>query len=166
MSEPMPENQLLRKTKHRYKSEGLSELFKSIVRFVHRRTIRPYLSGERIEIRGVTIGGEERKVKKFDSLLGIGWPQCHKKSNCELVEEHVTEGDDVVVIGGGYGITTVVAARQTAPSGHVLVYEGASEQIDPLRETLELNGVQDVTEVEHAIVGEAVDLISPRRVRR
>lgn len=67
-----------------------------------------------------------------------------------------------MVIGGGYGITSVVAATEVGPAGEVLIYEGANKLIDDLLSTLSANGVTNQTIVKHAVVGNVVDLKGSR----
>lgn len=65
----------------------------------------------------------------------------------------VRRGDDVVVVGGGYGVSSVVAADCAGPEGSVTTYEGAAEHVDLAVETCSLNDVDDRVTVEHAAVG-------------
>jgi len=60
--------------------------------------------------------------------------------------------DAVVIVGGGYGITTVAAARAGAS---VTVYEPAPDRLAAIRRTLELNDVDpDAVTLRRAVVGE------------
>jgi hypothetical protein len=68
------------------------------------------------------------------------------------------EGDNVVVVGGGWGVTTVVAANQVGPDGAVTTYEGALEQVENTRRTASLNGIDEYCEVRHAIVSQSISL--------
>jgi hypothetical protein len=63
-------------------------------------------------------------------------------------------GDKVVIIGGGYGVTAVRAAQIVGDAGHVDIYEGGQEQVEVVNETTKLNGVSNLCETYHAIVGE------------
>jgi hypothetical protein len=69
-------------------------------------------------------------------------------------EKLATSGDKVVIIGGGYGVTAVRAARIVGEAGHVTIYEGGREQIEVVDKTIELNGVSALCETSHAIIGE------------
>lgn len=81
----------------------------------------------------------------------------------DAIIDHVRDGDNVVVVGGGWGVTTVVAARQVGDGGRVTVYEGAGEQVGHVEETLRLNKVADRVRVEHAVVGHEVRLYGDRK---
>jgi hypothetical protein len=74
------------------------------------------------------------------------------------IERTVRTGDSVVVVGGGRGVSTVIAARAVGPSGDVTVYEGSREQYDRVEETVRLNRVADRVSVNFEVVGDAVSL--------
>lgn len=69
--------------------------------------------------------------------------------------EHTRPGEEVTVVGGGFGITTVAAAGAGAS---VTVYEASAERLAVLRETLDLNGVDagQVT-LRQSVVGELAE---------
>ncbi|MEQ1768350.1 MAG: FkbM family methyltransferase [Devosia sp.] len=66
----------------------------------------------------------------------------------------VRPGDRVTVIGGGYGITTVIAAQLAGPASRVTCFEASSEQVRLMRRTLTLNGVAGRVQVRREIVGD------------
>ncbi|MDG5776195.1 hypothetical protein VB773_02365 [Haloarculaceae archaeon H-GB2-1] len=79
------------------------------------------------------------------------------------ISEHVDEGDDVVIVGGGRGITAVRAAEQVGETGTVTVFEGASECIGRIKQTARLNSVADRIAVYHRIVGSTENLKGSRK---
>lgn len=74
------------------------------------------------------------------------------------IQDQARRGDTVVIVGGGRGVSTVVAANQVGPNGRVITYEGAAEAVDVILNTLRLNDVQGSITIEQAIVGEEIDL--------
>lgn len=68
------------------------------------------------------------------------------------IENCVRSDDIVVIIGGGWGVSAVVAARH---AGKVICYEASDDQRDYIKQTLDLNNAENV-ELRHAIVGEDV----------
>lgn len=74
------------------------------------------------------------------------------------IEQAVQTGDSVVIVGGGRGVSTVIAARAVGPSGDVRVYEGSREQYDRVEETVQLNRVADRVSVNFEVIGDAVSL--------
>ncbi|MFC4552982.1 MULTISPECIES: FkbM family methyltransferase [Halorussus] len=69
------------------------------------------------------------------------------------LRRRVGRGDDVVVVGGGRGITTVVAARTTGFEGSVTTFEANGEMLTTLERTVRVNRVADRVTLEHAAVG-------------
>jgi hypothetical protein len=84
----------------------------------------------------------------------------YEASLIAAMRERITPGDRVVIVGGGRGVSAVVACRRVGPEGSVTVYEGAASQVDLVRETLDLNEASDGVTVKHAIVGDPHELWS------
>jgi hypothetical protein len=70
----------------------------------------------------------------------------------------VNEGDRVVVVGGGWGATAILAAKLAGVSGNVIVYEGSTFFADVVSETALLNNVQSRVEVRNSIVGSNIHI--------
>jgi hypothetical protein len=64
----------------------------------------------------------------------------------------VRQGDSVVVVGGGFGVTVAVAAQVTGPRGRIRCFEGGADQVRHVRDTAQRNGLADRIEVTHAFV--------------
>lgn len=106
---------------------------------------------------GVEVPAPAEPRRLFDRLRpGRSTPE---RSTFEgaLVTAHRSRtgpGDDVVIVGGGYGITTVVAAHAARS---VTVFEPSPERRAHLRKTLRLNGVDPAgVTIRPAGVGEIV----------
>lgn len=97
-------------------------------------------------VNGVTVPGTE-----FDAERDC-YPD-HENTVVAALRRHVRRGDRVVVIGGGWGTTTIVAARMTHFDGEVTTFEPSSKMFELLRRTVSANRVADVVTVEHAAVG-------------
>ena len=154
---------LFTKALDKYQDEGLTALSYASARYVYLHTIRPHLSCQQYqEVRGISVRSSKKCKKRLDSIFGVdrSWPQNHKKPNCDFIRKYVDKGDSVVVVGGGYGLSSVVAATQVGQTGEVLIYEGAKDVIDDLLNTLLYNEVAKQTTVKHAIVGQPKDLKS------
>lgn len=76
--------------------------------------------------------------------------EIHTLSN---FSQFLNRGDEVVVIGGGWGIVAVKAAKIVGKTGRVIVFEGSQEYVERIHETAQLNGVENILTVNHAIVG-------------
>ncbi|NHN41444.1 FkbM family methyltransferase [Halorubellus sp. JP-L1] len=124
------------------------------VQSVYNRFLRPHLPYKLSTHNGVTARG----AKLFD--FTDRFPE-YEAAIIDSLRERVRTGDDVVVVGGGFGVSSVVAANHVGETGSVTTYEGGADQYGLVREALELNGVTDRVDVEHAIVGSAVSLYTP-----
>lgn len=81
----------------------------------------------------------------------------HERTVVSALRRHVRRGDRVVVVGGGWGTTTVVAARMTHFEGEVTTFEPSSEMLETIRRTIEINRVADLVTLEHAAIGSVSD---------
>jgi len=136
--------------------EGPFGLLKRGVPFIYNRHIAPVLPRTNADYNGVRV----RAARYFDSVLP--WREKNKPQyESGLVsglDEYVEEGDSVVIVGGGWGVTAVKAAQKAGGSGQVTVYEGSTEEINHVRETTQRNNVSDRVEVIHSVVGPKVSL--------
>lgn len=98
------------------------------------------------EPKGVVKKGADFSIPLYEEALSQG------------LRKYVKYGDRVVVVGGGWGVTGTIAARQAGDKGNVLIFEGSEEMVSNTRTTLEINGMGRIAEVRHAIVGEEVSL--------
>lgn len=81
----------------------------------------------------------------------------HEATVVRAFRRRVRRGDRVVVVGGGWGTTAVVAARMTHFEGEVTAFEPSSEMVETIRRTVAVNRVADVVTVEHAALGPVSD---------
>lgn len=149
------------------RTDGIREFVKMSLRFVHVHLIRPYLPGKEYpELNGVTVGSEKRRYTVFDNVVPWSVPSNpdwsfsldnYKNESISLLRKYVREGDRVVVIGGGFGVSTIAAGREAGPSGEVISYEGSEERFITLQKTATLNDVSNIVP-EHAIVGSPMDI--------
>jgi len=114
------------------------------------RTIT-YYNG--IRVRASRVGDESVPWR-----AGHPNPEEYEQSLLEGIRNHAQSGDDIVIVGGGWGVSAVVAAQEVGTTGSVKVYEGAKQWASRIRETARLNGFSERIEVLHAVVGEAVQL--------
>jgi soluble P-type ATPase len=95
--------------------------------------------------------------KPLDRLRGLDTPEASSFEGAlaSVHREHTRPGDRVVVVGGGFGVTTVAAARAGAS---VTVYEASADRLAALRRTLRLNGVDaERVTLRQAVVGELAE---------
>ncbi|SFS48256.1 FkbM family methyltransferase [Halostagnicola kamekurae] len=99
--------------------------------------------------------------KYFDSIAPWRCNQNRPDYESGLVsgiEEFTEEGDNVVIVGGGWGVTAVKAAQKVGNSGRVTVYEGSERQINHVQETIRKHNLSDRVDVVHGIVGPEISL--------
>lgn len=78
----------------------------------------------------------------------------YEEQYIDCIRRYIDSGEQVVMIGGGDGISTVAVARQVGPAGAVSVFEGGGVSVDRTRKTTYINDVADRVTVTHAIVAE------------
>lgn len=157
-----------------YRTEGPLTLAWRILRFLARRLapshiynqrVRPFLP--RTEQTEMFNGVEVRPFRRLDSVVpwrpptsqgGHRNPPKYERGMIAGVRSAVGRGDNVVVVGGGLGVSTVIAAETAGETGNVRVFEGARQAASITRETAELNGVGKRVTVDHAIVADAKSL--------
>ena len=149
---------LIDRASAKFREDGLVSLAQAGAVYLYSSTIRPALpiTGQYPDVRGITVGADHRRPRPFDELIGIrtSFPDDHKRANVELLQEYVGSGDDVVVVGGGNGITAVAAAKAAGKEGSIRIYEGTQREIETLQRTMALNDVRTPTIIQHAIVGD------------
>lgn len=128
---------------------GTTELYRKTRKFLPRKTAT--YSG--VEIRA------GRVLDNHVPGFSLNRPS-YESGLTAAITTKVKIGEHVVIVGGGLGVTAVLAARQVGPDGNVTVYEGSEERVSNVRETLALNGVANRVTVKHAIVGTEVSLFS------
>jgi hypothetical protein len=79
----------------------------------------------------------------------------YKQGTNDSLRKYGNHNDHVVVIGGGLGVSTVVAAHS---ANSVTVYEGGIEVAEQTRDAAKLNRVEDVVTVKEAVVAEGKDV--------
>lgn len=122
--------------------------------FVHtlyNRVIRPYSPHKISVCNGVAV---KDRAKLFD-FRDI-FPN-YESSLISAIRTQVKKGDSVIIVGGGFGVSTVAAAEATGRDGEVETYEGSAEQYRIVKNTTSLNKVNDCVNTNHAIVGPFLD---------
>ena len=116
----------------------------------------------RLSYNGVIIN-KHRKLFDFLNLTGGGWKPYEHNPHYEGainngLRRHAKYGDNVVIVGGGLGTSTVIAARQVGDAGSVTIFEGSEEMVYNVRSAARMNDVADIVDVRHAVVSEAVSV--------
>jgi hypothetical protein len=75
-----------------------------------------------------------------------------------LLRSHVSNGDRICVIGGGWGVAAVIAAKEAGESGQVYVYEPEDTQYLRTKSASDFNRTRAPVNTEHAYVGPLGDV--------
>ena len=108
-----------------------------------------------------------RKIAVFNGIAVRGtslyskidiFPE-HEVELIAAIRKYIKNGEKVLVIGGGSGASTVVVAHQVGNTGSVITYEGNLNSVNVVKDTINLNKVNDRVIVNHTIVEEPVHLM-------
>lgn len=68
------------------------------------------------------------------------------------IRRTVRTGDEVVIVCGGLGVSSVVAARAAGADGQVTTFEAVGRLCDRVRDTTRLNRMDERVSVRHAVI--------------
>lgn len=136
--------------------EGVGYVIRQAGRHVHKNYLRHHLPRHEIRMNGM----RARSARLLDDVvpwkIGHPNPETYEAAIVESLKEHLREGDQVVIVGGGWGVTSSIAASIVGETGSVKTFEASSEYSGYVEETAELNGVRDRIEVTTAVVSRSV----------
>jgi tRNA A58 N-methylase Trm61 len=122
-----------------------NNIIESILKPVYDKTLRQHLPKKISSYNGIPV--------KDKYLYDITERNPYKPKAMEIIRSEVNKGDEVVDIAAGYGIFSVVAAKNGAS---VRSYDADPKKVELARKTAELSFVEDEIDVKQAIVGEIV----------
>jgi hypothetical protein len=171
---------MIDRARTKYHEEGLLNLFADTATFIYNRVVSKFClwynttfrrilprSGEHpVAYGGIKMGGTYEK-RLFDGIVPWRTPYDNPRWGSfdnyepELVDalgSIVQEGDSVVIVGAGRGVTTAVAAKKAGSSGHLIAYEAQPRRVEDSRATINANGVDKWTEIREGVIGEAIHI--------
>jgi hypothetical protein len=90
--------------------------------FLYENYIRSNLSESNqnnIKLNGVVVARPGTKVlNKYIRIINYEGPLIRGMKEC------IQNGETVVIVGGGYGVSSVIASKLVRPMGRVIVFEG------------------------------------------
>ena len=110
---------------------------------------------------------QSRKIAMFNGIAVRGvslyskvelFPE-HEAELMSAIRNYIKSGENVLVIGGGTGASTVAVAHQVGVKGTVKTYEGNKNSVDVVNDTINLNKVEDRVSVKHVIVEKPIHLM-------
>lgn len=141
-----------------FREEGLLNLIRKGCQVVWNTYISEVFPRQTVYYNGIKI----KKNRNFNSI--ISWSQTeegrtsYESGTITAIDEWVKQGDEVIIIGGGWGVTATKAAKKVGSGGNVSVFEGATTEVSKVIQTAKLNGVYQTVTVNHAIVGPKISL--------
>lgn len=146
------------------RDEGLASLVKRVPPYVYLQ-IWPYIPKGGNMMKNSIKSSEGKKVT--DEYLPRYITQYTAANNpdyeaqyIDCIRRYINRGEEVVLIGGGEGISTVAAAKQVKNHGEVNVFEGGANEVRKTKETVDINRVSGIVTVHHAIVSNDYSLRS------
>jgi hypothetical protein len=79
----------------------------------------------------------------------------YENESVEALIKYCKPSDSVLILGGGFGVTTVHAARI---ANNVVVYEAARSQYNIISNTIKREEVQDSVDLRYGLVSESCDV--------
>lgn len=113
-----------------------------IVQTIYNVAVRPFLPKKIGVMNGVPV----RNRKLLDQT---DVDPNYEEALVKALRENVTDSDEIVVVGGGVGVSTVIGARH---ADHVTVFE-AGDRYETLCETVKINNVSESVDARRALVG-------------
>jgi len=146
---------------HLIKNSSFETLTKRVAGYLYRRTIRKLLPTiAEVKYSGVPISRERKfgdvRLPNFLIPHPLEDIPNYERALIDALRSQIRIGDSVIIVGGGEGVTAVVAAKAAGETGSVVCYEGNSWNVSKVNGTAARNKVSNRLTVEHAIVGEAI----------
>lgn len=142
--------------------DGNREVLVTVIRYLYTSYIRMLLPKINAEVtkQGIVVD-HINYVPVLDDVLNVlndtQDPQYeHNYISC--MKPIISPGMDVVVIGGGWGVSAVIAGHKVGTEGSVTVYEASKSEVKKTEQTIKLNEQSRQTQVIHAVVGDPIKL--------
>jgi methyltransferase FkbM-like protein len=143
-----------------YREAGPAGLAWRIFSYFYKKFVRAVLPrGDQILYAGIPVGHRkvgDQLLPKLYNPPDVNDVPGYEQALVSGLKAHVRGGDNVVVVGVGLGVTSVIAALAAAETGRVECFEGDLHGVDAVRRVARLNGVLERITAHHAVVGEAV----------
>lgn len=141
------------------RAQGVSRLARRGIAYAYRLGVRPFSPLVPVHYAGVPVCLD---MKWSDRLVPASWfhngisdEPGYEAALVAALNETVRPGDSVVVVGGGIGVTAVVAALRAGPSGNIQCFEGSEQYVRLAQQTATRNGITNIS-IHHAIVAKLI----------
>lgn len=153
----MSEKPLTHRAVELYADEGILQLLSETASYTRNAILARYRSGveylkqfssgkaKRITLNNVLVPIEtywmDRHLPYYEPPYPTASDPDYEHTEAEALRTYTSQNDDVVIIGGGLGVTTVVASRVT--DGTVTTFEPSKNTFEILQRTIAVNDCQD-----------------------
>jgi ribose 5-phosphate isomerase RpiB len=118
-----------------------------ILRFVYDKLLRNFLP-EKISVHnGVPVAGYAKLLDFNDQK------PYYEEALISAVRSEAESGNKVTIVGGGLGVSGVVAGQQVGESGVVEIFEGSDTQVEIISKTIALNQLDDRISIRDSFIG-------------
>jgi hypothetical protein len=148
---------MFHKVRDVFHAHGVSGLLRQSIASVYWR-LRPYLLNEPVRYAGIPICYDRNWIDRIVPSWIFNGPADQPGYEVTLLaglRETIKPGDRVIVIGGGVGVTAVVAALRTGAAGTVQCFEASKRYVELIQQTVARNSITNV-KVHHAVVAKAI----------
>lgn len=118
----------------------------SLLRKVYNKTIREYLPYKLGILNGVAV------KHKFKILDLSSSSDKYELGLCKSIRNYVCSADTVVIVGGGLGVSSIVAANNVGKDGVIHTFEASNAQYSKINTTISLNKADDRVNLNHSYV--------------
>jgi hypothetical protein len=143
-----------------YREGGAGGLAWRLFSSFYKNFVRVVLpNGDQILYAGIPVGHRkigDQLLPKLYNPPDVNDAPDYEQALITALKAHVKSGDEVVVVGGGLGVTSVVAALAATETGHVKCFEGDLRGVEAVHRVAQLNDVLERVTAHHAVVGEAI----------
>jgi hypothetical protein len=145
------------------RNSDFEELSKRTAGYLYRRTIRKLLPTiAKVKYSGIPISRERKfgdaKLPVFLIPYLLEDIADYEQTLISALQSEIRVGDRVTIVGGGEGVTAVVAAQAVGETGSVVCFEGSGWGVQKIKATGTRNKMSRRLTVKHAVVGEAINV--------
>lgn len=131
--------------------------------YLYRKVVRPLLlTAGPVRYAGVPISRDRKwgdlDLSAYMRPYNVTDIPDYEAGITRSLTQHVRPVERVVIVGGGEGVSVVVAAKMAGPTGSVVCFEGSAPYAKRVHQTAEMNRVADRVYVVHAVVGEDISV--------
>ena len=152
---------LVKKFQDRIKHGGIHSGLSGALGYLYTYHVREWLLKQDLLIRPSiqTYNSIEVPTKKcifdpyFPCFINDENPR-YEDAEVNALREYCNVGDSVVIVGGGLGVTTVIAGNLIGEDGEVHTYEAQEDRYEQIRRTTEHNELSNRVTIHHSFVGE------------